>query len=263
MNVAIILAAGQGKRFGTDMPKQFIEVLGKPLLAYTLEVFQGSPDIDAILVACQPEYRDRIVGIIRDYRIDKIRWITEGGSTRSASFRNAVFALRESLDDDDIVVAHTGVSPLVSPEDIASAIAMCAEKGCCFTMHPVRACMARGGGDGWADRDAPREKYIELNAPWAFRYGDVYELYRRLDAEGRALSEADYTLGLWLEAGHRAWYVPGSEAGRLKITTSHDRDLFEGYLLLKGAGTGRLPQSGLSASQLPQGGSHTIPEACQ
>ena len=233
MNVATILAAGQGKRFGTDVPKQFIEVLGKPILAYTLETFQKSSEIDAIQIVCQLEYKDRIIAIVRNYRIDKLRWITEGGSTRPESFRNAVLALQQSLDDDDIVVAHTGVSPLVSHEDIASSIAMCEEKGCCFTMHPVRICMARSGGDGWADRDAPKEKYIELNAPWAFRYADVFKLYQRLTAVGRVLTDADSTLSLWLAAGRRAWYIRGSEAGRMKITTPHDRDLFEGYLLLR------------------------------
>ena len=233
MNVATILAAGQGKRFGMDVPKQFIEVLEKPILAYTLETFQNSSEIDAIQIVCQPEYKDRIIAIVRNYRIDKIRWITEGGSTRSESFRNAVLALQQSLADDDIVVAHVGVSPLVSPEDIASSIAMCEEKGCCFTMHPIRICMARSGGDGWADRNAPKEEYIELNAPWSFRYADVFKLYQRLTAEGRVLTDADSTLSFWLAAGRRAWYIRGSEAGRMKITTPHDRDLFEGYLLLR------------------------------
>lgn len=233
MNVAIILAAGQGKRFGSEVPKQFVEVLGKPILAYTLEVFQKSTDIDAIQIVCQPEYKDRVIGIVRDCGIDKLRWITAGGDTCHASMRNAIYGLRDNLKDDDNVVTHPSVSPLVSIEDIAASVVMCKEKGCCFTMHPIRICMAQGGGEGWADRDAPKEKYVELNAPWVFRYGDVYGLYRQLDERGYIFSETDYTLGLWLAAGRKAWYIRGSEAGRMKITTSHDRDLFEGYLLLK------------------------------
>ena len=233
MNVATILAAGQGKRFGTDLPKQFVEVLGKPILAYTLETFQKTPEIDAIQVVCQPEHRDKIIAIVRDYRIDKIRWITEGGNTRTESFRNAVFALRDILDDDDNIVAHPSVSPLVSREDIASSVAMCEEKGCCFTMHPIRVCMAQSDGDGWTERDAPKENYIELNAPWAFRYADVFKLYQRLTEEGCVLTDADSTLSLWLTAGGKAGYVRASETGRMKITTPYDRELFEGYLLLR------------------------------
>lgn len=240
MTVGTILAAGRGVRFGAEVPKQFALVLGKPILAYTLETFQRSPDIDAIQVVCQPEHRDRIIEIIRDYRIDKVRWITAGGHTCPESARNAILALRDGLGDDDIVVTHAGVSPLVSLGDIAASVAKCREAGCCFAMHPVRICMARGGGEGWADRDAPKEDYIELNAPWTFRYGDVYALYRKLDEAGYVLKEGDYTLSLWLADGRKAWYVQGGEPGRLKITTAHDRDLFEGYLLLQRKRGGRL-----------------------
>ena len=236
MNVATILAAGRGRRFGADVPKQFVEVLGKPVLAYTLKAFQDSPDIDAIQVVCQPEHRDRVEAIAREHSIDKLRWIARGGRSGPESFKNGLYALRDFLGDDDILVAHTGVSPLVSAADIAATVARCREKGCSFSMHPVRICMARGGGEGWADRDAPKEEFVELNGPWAFRYGDVYDLYRRLDAVGYALKETDYTLGLWLTDGRRAWYIRGSEAGRMKITTPHDRDLFEGYLMLKRKG---------------------------
>ena len=233
MNVAAILAAGQGRRFGAEVPKQFIDVLGKPVLAHTLEAFQNSPDIDAIQIVCQPDWRERVMDIVRDHGIGKTRWITAGGNTCPESIRSAVYALRDSLADGDTFVLHMGVSPLVSAGDIAASIALCRARGCCFTMHPVRICMAQGGGEGWADRDAPKERYVELNTPWAFRYGDIFDLYRRLDERGYALAGADYTLSLWLAAGRRAWYVRGSEPGRMKITTGHDRDLLEGYLLLK------------------------------
>ena len=233
MNVGVILAAGRGRRFGSDLPKQFAEVRGKPVLAYALEVFQASPRIDGIMVVTQPEYRGRVMSIARRWGIGKLRWVAEGGESCPISIRNGFYALRESLSDDDIAVLHMGVSPLVSAGDIAAALDVCRERGCCFTMHPVNICMARRGGDGWAEADAPKEDYIELNTPWAFRYGDVYALYRGLEARGQALGPADYTLGLWLASGRRAWYAPGSAAGRLKITTAHDRDLFEGYLMLQ------------------------------
>ena len=143
MNVATILAAGQGKRFGAEVPKQFIEVLGRPVLAWTLETFQRSPDINAIQIVCQPEEKDRVIKIVRDYRIDKIRWITAGGDTCPLSIQNGVHALRNGLDDGDVFVLHMGVSPLVSLEDIAASIALCKEKGCCYTMHPIRICIHR------------------------------------------------------------------------------------------------------------------------
>ena len=233
MNIATILAGGKGLRFGGDIPKQYAPVLGKPVLAYTLEAFQSFPEIDAIQIVCRPEYNETVRNIADKYGIVKLKWITAAGESCPESIRNGVYALENTLAEDDCFILHMGVSPLVTRKDIASAIALCCEKGCCFTMHPVNICMARKSGDGWTDKDAPKEDYIELNTPWAFLYSDILELYRELDRSGHALAESDYTLTLWLAAGRRAYYSPGNSAGRLKITTAHDMDMFEGYLLLK------------------------------
>lgn len=233
MNAAMILAGGQGSRFGGGLPKQYIEVLGKPILAHTLEVFEKSPETDAIQVVCQKEYFDRVSAIAEKYKISKLKWITEGGNNCPASIQNGVNALRGVLADSDSIIMHMSVSPLVSQGDIAAGLAVCREKGCCFTMHPVNICMAQRDGDGWTETDAPKEKYIELNSPWTFRYGEVYRLYRQLEETGQVISETDYTLNLWLADGRRAWYTRGDPAGRLKITTQHDMDMFEAYLMLK------------------------------
>jgi len=233
MNIAMILAGGSGNRFGGDVPKQYTEVMGKPVLAYTLEVFEKCADIDAIQVVCQPEYASNVVKIAREYAIGKLCHIAFGGKSCPISIRNGVYSLADMLAPTDNVLLHMGVSPLVSCRDISAALAVCRERGCCFTMHPVNICMARPGGENWADRDAQKEDFIELNTPWAFRFGDMLDLYRQHEKSGRPLSDRDYTLSLWLASGRRAWYTPGSPEGRLKITTPHDRDLFEGYLMLR------------------------------
>lgn len=230
VNVAVILAGGRGSRFGGELPKQFVEVRGKPVLAYTLEAFGRAPEIDAIEVVCQPEHDDRVREIARRCGIEKPLVLAPGGESCPESIRSGFFALREALSEEDIVLLHMGVSPLVTQSDIAGALAVCRERGCCFTMHPVTICMARAGGEGWADEDAPKERYIELNTPWAFRYGAVLSLYEALERRGHRLSETDYTLSLWLADGRRAWYRRGSDRGRLKITTPHDLDVFEGLL---------------------------------
>lgn len=233
MNTAIILAGGSGTRFGSDLPKQYTEVLGKPVLAYTLDVFQISPDIDAIAVVCQEEYAFLVKTIADNYKVSKLKHIIPGGKSCPESIRNGIYALNNILDRNDNILLHIGVSPLVSVEDISTALAVCQEKGCCYTMHPVNICMARRSENGWAEEDAPKEDYIELNTPWAFRYGDILDLYMQLETTGHILSETDYTLSLWLASGRKAYYTQGNAPGRLKITTSHDKDLFEGYLILK------------------------------
>ena len=233
MNVAVILAGGRGVRFGGRLPKQFALAQGRPVLAYTLEAFQNAPEIDAIEVVCRGEYEPLVRKIAREAGADKLRWIAPAGENCPRSIKSGFAALRDALSPENNVVLHMAVSPLVSRGDIARALAVCGEKGCCFTMHPVLVCLSRGGGEGWADRDAPKEDFVELNTPWAFRYGEVLALYDDLDRRGAALSDRDYTLGLWLASGRRAWYARGDDPGRLKITTAHDLDIFEGLLLLK------------------------------
>ena len=152
--------------------------------------------------------------------------------------------MTEFLRGDDIFLLHMGVSPLISHEDISSALKICKEKGCCFTMHPVNICMAYRSGGNWCDKDAPKEKYVELNTPWAFRYAEVLSLYREFFEKGGVLSEGDYTLSLWLASGRRAYYCPGSAPSRMKITTAHDLDLFEGYLTLRGQRSEKNTQPG-------------------
>ena len=230
MVVGSILAAGRGTRLGSERPKQYLEVLGKPVLAWTLEQFEASTVIDAIQVVCRAEDESTVRAIARQYGIDKLRWVVPGGESCPLSIASGVKHLRGILSEADVFVLHMGVSPLVTPGDIAQSVELCREKGCCFTMHPVNICMARRGGDGWADTDAPKEQFIELNTPWAFRFGAVSGLYARLEEEGYRLKDADYTLSLWLADGRRAWYARGSDQGRMKITTAHDLTLLEAYL---------------------------------
>ena len=88
MNIAIVLAGGTGTRVGADIPKQFIKVMGKPILAYTLEIFQKNQNIDAIEVVCHQDWIDEIENIDREYGFGKVRWIVTGGGTFQESVMN-------------------------------------------------------------------------------------------------------------------------------------------------------------------------------
>lgn len=234
MNVAMVIAAGDGRRFGGDTPKQFVEVLGKPVIAYALESLEASPLIDAIEVVCKPEYGALVESIARRFGISKLKWLAEGGETCQASIRHGVLALRDALDDGDILMIHMAVSPMLTPETVARAIAVCREKGCSFAAYPINICMGRRVGDDWTDQAVYKEDYVELNAPWTFRYGDVYALYREADRLGLGRDARDYTVNLWLCMGHRAYTFPGDDACRMKITTPHDLKVFEALLRTNG-----------------------------
>ena len=125
MTVAIIIAGGVGSRMGKDIPKQFVKVNGKPVLAYTLESFQNHPMIDAIEVVCIKGWEDEVAGYREKYGIDKLKWIAPGGETGQQSIRNGVFNLESECGKDDIVIVHDGIRPLVDDSVLADVIEKC------------------------------------------------------------------------------------------------------------------------------------------
>lgn len=94
MNVGIILAGGTGTRVGAGIPKQFIEVQGKPILAYTLEIFEENDNISAIEIVCHKDWVDEVERICDQYNITKKKWICTGGDTFQESTMNGIFNLK-------------------------------------------------------------------------------------------------------------------------------------------------------------------------
>ena len=106
MNIAVILAGGVGNRVGAQVPKQFIEVMGKPVLAYTVEVFQNHPQIDGIEVVCIESYMDYMEEMKEKYGFTKLRWVAKGGKDFQESVMNGINHLEGIASDDDIVLVQ-------------------------------------------------------------------------------------------------------------------------------------------------------------
>ena len=123
MNVAVIIAGGTGNRMGQNIPKQFINVYDKPVLIYTLEYFDRHPEIDAIAVVCIDGWHDILRAYANQFNITKLKWIVSGGSTGQESIRNGVYALDGICSDDDIVIIHDGIRPLVDESVLSQTAA--------------------------------------------------------------------------------------------------------------------------------------------
>ena len=121
-NIAIIIAGGSGSRMGQDIPKQFINVYDKPVLIYTLESFQRHPLIDAIEVVCIDGWHDVLWAYAHQFNISKLKGVVSGGNTGQESIRNGVFNLEDKAGDDDIVIVHDGIRPLVDAEVLTDVI---------------------------------------------------------------------------------------------------------------------------------------------
>lgn len=114
MNCALIVAAGQGTRMGVEGGKQFISLMGKPVLAHTLISFQNSVSIDGIVVVTVKENMVRCRTIAKEFGITKFIKVVEGGSERMDSVYNGLIAAR-SLDGIENIAIHDGARPLVEP----------------------------------------------------------------------------------------------------------------------------------------------------
>ena len=121
-NIALIIAGGSGSRMGQDIPKQFINVYDKPVLIYTLEGFQKHPQIDAIEVVCIDGWHDVARAYAKQFGIDKLKWVISGGETGQESIRNGVFHLEGICGEEDIVVIHDGIRPLVDASVLTDVI---------------------------------------------------------------------------------------------------------------------------------------------
>lgn len=120
MNIALLIAGGSGNRMGQDIPKQFMHVDGVPIIIRTMQCFQQHPDVSAIAVVCLNGWETVLQSYANQFMIDKLKWIFPGGNTGMESIHNGVYGLKEmGCNDEDLVLIHDGVRPLLSQEIIS------------------------------------------------------------------------------------------------------------------------------------------------
>lgn len=136
MNVAIIIAGGAGHRMGQAIPKQFINIYDKPVLMYTLEAFQSHSEIDAIEVVCIDGWQEVVKAYANQFNINKLKWVIKGGNTGQESIRNGVYNLENILKEEDIVIIHDGIRPIVDENVLTDVIEKCKYYGNAVTSTP-------------------------------------------------------------------------------------------------------------------------------
>ena len=232
MNYAIIIAGGVGSRLGAKVPKQFVEVLGKPVIAYTMEHFQKHPSIDAIELVCVDGYQEHLNSIAEKYGITKVLKIVTGGSEYERSIMNGVAGLKGIAKPDDVVMIHWAASPFLSEEIITDNIRVCKEKGNAITASYSYLLYGSNDGD-CAKRAINRESFMTLSAPQSFLYENILNLYRQVE-EKHLFDTVDehHTTVFMTELGIPLYFSKGSHTN-IKITTKEDIDLFLGYQLAK------------------------------
>lgn len=183
MNYAIILAAGVGQRMRNGgMPKQFLKLMGKPIVIYTLEKFEQCEDIDKIVIVCHGSYTDYMKKVIDLYQITKVEKIIVGGKDRQESLCQGLEAVKEiGGKDDDIVIIHDGVRPLVDITTIQENIRVAKIYGCAITAHPVTETVVITDKDSAKIDDLKkRSDTYSMTAPQSFQIGKILNAYEKL-----------------------------------------------------------------------------------
>ena len=232
MNYVIIIAGGVGSRLGAPVPKQFVEILGKPIIAYTMEHFQNHPEIDAIELVCVDGYQEHLKAITEKYGVTKLLKIVKGGSEYERSIMNGVAGLEGMAKPDDVVMIHWAASPFLSEDIISDNIRVCKEKGNAITASYSYLLYGSNDGD-CAKKAINRESFMTLSAPQSFKYKNIVDLYMKVEENNMFETvEEHHTTVFMAELGIPLYFSKGSHTN-IKITTKEDIDLFLGFQLAK------------------------------
>lgn len=190
MNIAIITAGGTGKRMGSRIPKQFLEVNGKPIILYTLEIFNNHPQIDAIIIVCCKPWIKRLQMMVSKAYIEKIVEIVEGGEEGQQSIYNGLCAARQWCGEqgqaasDTIVLVHDSVRPLVSHELITRNIEDVKRYGNSITViSPTETFIVEERGE---HRMLERNDIHIVRAPQCFYLDRILQLHQQAIADGKS-----------------------------------------------------------------------------
>lgn len=228
MNYALVFAGGVGERMHTHgIPKQFLEVFGKPIIIYTLEHFQKHRKIDAIVVVCVKSHIKLMYSLINHYDLSKVKAVVPGGSTGQESIRNGLFEIAKYAKDDDIVLIHDGVRPIIDEDLISRNITSVEEFGSAISSSNAIETFCIVEKYGTINKILPRSQCIIAKAPQSFRFHDIIECHRMAICDG--VTDAIDSADLMQHYGHELHYVPCSSSN-IKITTPIDYYLFKGIL---------------------------------
>jgi len=218
---AIIPAAGRGKRIGALVPKQFLEIQGKPLLHHTLTVFASCKLIDyVVLVMPRTDVDEMGEDWLNKYEI--VREVVVGGEQRQDSVYNGFNSLEEGTD---IVVVHDGVRPFTTPQMITATVEAAQQHGAAITAIPVSDTVKQAA-DGFVKQTVSRDGLWRVQTPQAFQYGLLQQAFKKAKKDSYYVTD-EGSLVEYL--GERVKIVPGSELN-IKITRKEDLVLGESLL---------------------------------
>lgn len=184
-NIAVIFAGGTGRRMQTvSKPKQFLELNGKPVIIYTLELFDNHPQIDGIVVACLKEWIPYLEKQLKKFEIGKVGVIVPGGGTGQESIYYGLRAAKEMYGEQCNVLIHDGVRPLISEKTITDNIEAVNEYGNSITCVPATETFVVTQKDKSLQIPSRADSLI-ARAPQTFRLPDILAAHEEARRSGK------------------------------------------------------------------------------
>ena len=225
MNIAVIFAGGVGKRMGkTDLPKQFIEICGKPIIIHTLEHFEKNENIDSIIIACKKEWIEYLNNLLTKYNITKVAKVVPGGETGQMSIFNGIKCAKEMYDENSIVLIHDGVRPFITQELINTNIENVKNKRSAISSVYATETEILIDEQNNVKNVIKRNESLIAKAPQSFILKDIYNVHLKAQEDGEFNSIDSCTL---MNQYNMPLSVVLTDYDNIKITTIKDLSLAE------------------------------------
>lgn len=234
MNYGLILAGGVGQRMrSSGMPKQFLEVFGKPVIMYTLEKFERCGDIDKYVIVCNASWIDHMEQLKEKYGLVKLLKIVSGGKDRQNSVKQGLAAITcAGVDSTDIITIHDGVRPLVQTSIISENIHVAQKYGCAMTVKPAieTVCVTPKEEAGFEDFKKRDDTYT-LTAPQTFQLKVLTDTLSWMERKETSFPILDAAIGYACLGGKV--HIVKENNNNLKITTPEDYYIMKALLELE------------------------------
>jgi 2-C-methyl-D-erythritol 4-phosphate cytidylyltransferase len=228
MNIVMLMMAGSGVRFGADIPKQFVEVEGRPIYSYIVDAYNRSPLIDKIVIVTHKNWIDYVHEWKEKRGADKLCVVVAGGDCRSESVKNGLLSMEDFASEEDVILIHDATHPYVDEEGNAQIIeAVKTYGGATLGQRQYDTVYQMDRDTHMLKKVVPREEIVSGASSEAFRYGDLYRIYT-----GASREELESMTSAGAIALHYGipMKVIGASVINLKITYKKDMDTFKGMI---------------------------------
>ena len=185
-------------------------------------------------MVCIDGWHDIVWAYANQFNISKLKWIVSGGQTSQESIRNGVFFLEDKCTDEDVIIIHDGIRPLVDETVLSDVIIKCQQYGNGVTSLPYNEQIFVIDDEISTTKYIPRETLRRVSTPQAYKFGKLDWAYHEAFEKNIGIQKSAYANTMMVELGERLYFAAGSDKN-IKLTTKDDLEMFKAYLNIEKA----------------------------